>query len=958
MQKNIWSRDLYWVKSGSTYYQEYKDEIYQESKYIAVGDIYFRLNKYLTGVTFTYINNINDIYKIDLLTGDGLSIVNNYNEYDVIDRCMKNIIFVDVSPNVNIDIKRQIRKIDGVTLKPGHLVLLKNQDNNIENDIYLVDNNNFLVLTDYLSNRNKSNKFSCSVKLGSNIDKQFFLNNSGDTFPVSFEPKDFIEGQSFIVKNLIKYNLYNTFNGDISVSTICNDIPIVHPTTLSFKIGNNLNIQSGSTLLIYYDWEHSIKCHVIDYDINTGDLIVESLDKIGTGNFCDWKINILNGFSGIVFTDFDFARKQLIENSQLYDFLYIYNIDYNITPNIYFTIKYHHDTYSIRSGNTSNIFFTGNTFDLNNNRDFISYVINSSATTYLSGYTSFIKDSLFECNVGDYISLRIDSGSTNYLTMYNYIKDIQNDIVFLEETIPNYILNDLKDYYFIIENLNISDSWSDALNKFIDLTPYSRFYDVYVGTYTSLSFNIRLSTKEDVYNKYFDYDGFTFEISDGTFSNFKFETTNQYINYKLFDFLNNIDPYIFNTGFSFFNSYTLTGLTNSDYEYTSSSRIIVKNENINFKDFFVPYTYINVESEISSVISNNISIVYDVFENYIVIEKPRNWDVIYPIRTDSPKLISISNIDGLKNISDILYHVYMNSEYDWYNYRTDNERKYIANAYGELLHLNDIFRSKVTGILYENINHEPTLNLYDLGKNVFDINNNDNEIYVGDNNLYYLPLELIFIGADRKSRLPVPINFNLTTTTTTLRRNTITTTSTTIVPTTTTTTTVFIPTTTVFPTTTTTTTAAPPTTTTTTTPTPTTTTTTTNVELIYYGVSTMSVVDESYILSNFSSSNQNVGTPEGKYYIFPSEYTYKYWCIPDVTGITNGYKLINNITSGTVNDTPLAYTSYYNKYQVDPMYNTGNVITYHSPIMINGLPYRIYRTKAISSVFEYYVYSF
>ena len=144
MQKNRWSRKFDWVKNDSTYVQQSRTELYDENRFIAVGDVYFKLNKYLTGVTFNYIISLDDIYnKNNLMTGDGYSIVNMYNEYDVIDRTMKNIISVDIAADTNIDINLQWFQINDVKLLPGHLVLLKEQDSQNENDIYIVDNNFF-----------------------------------------------------------------------------------------------------------------------------------------------------------------------------------------------------------------------------------------------------------------------------------------------------------------------------------------------------------------------------------------------------------------------------------------------------------------------------------------------------------------------------------------------------------------------------------------------------------------------------------------------------------------------------------------------------------------------------------------------------------------------------------------------------------------------------------------------
>jgi hypothetical protein len=113
MQNNRWSRNFDWVEitggtSGTTWIQKNRTDIYDESRVIAVGDIYFKLNKYLTGVTFTYINSLNNIYNTEnLTTGDGQALVNMYNEYDVIDSAFKNVVFVDAAADSNIDLNLQ-----------------------------------------------------------------------------------------------------------------------------------------------------------------------------------------------------------------------------------------------------------------------------------------------------------------------------------------------------------------------------------------------------------------------------------------------------------------------------------------------------------------------------------------------------------------------------------------------------------------------------------------------------------------------------------------------------------------------------------------------------------------------------------------------------------------------------------------------------------------------------------
>ncbi len=668
MQKNIWNTKLDWVKSGSTspyiYYQKNRANKYNENMFISVGDIYFKLNKYLTGVTFTYVNSLNDIYNIEnYMTGDGHSLVNMYNEYDVIDRVMKNIIFVDVAADINIDTDYQLFEINGVKLKPGHLVLLKNQTNQEENNIYYVDDQYFLWLTDHLSTREKSNKFSCSIKLGKNADKQFFLANNGDDFPTTDEPKYFIEGKSYILKNLIQYNLFNT--------------------------------RTGSTYT-----------------------------------------------SKIIFTDYNLARTQLSENYGLYDETTVTGLTLIDIPYNYFTVNYHYDSYTIRSGSTSGGTFSGNVTDFSN---------------FYSGYTSLLMPSSKDFIVGDYIYINMYSGNTvfsgkTHLEMWQFIKEIKsisgNSYIILEETIPTYILRDLQDCSYFIENLKVATDWYDAIEKFNEYTPYSDFYSVFEYSYVEfgVSFiDIVISPKENNYYKYFDYDALSFGVTDsyvlssGTTDLYSFETSNQYIKYKLYDRLSAISTG-FTSGFTIHNEEIISGSSISSYKYIDDLRIKVTTNTTGLTNIFKPYTYIYATSMSGATTR---TLVYSVSDHEIIFERPVGWISYKGNFEYLGQITSIQNIDGLQNISDILYTVYINENHEWYRKKSDNERKYISRAYADLLVNNEFFRINITGILYENENNEFILKLYNL----------DN-----DTNLtQFKTIEMIYIGSDRKSRLPVPL---------------------------------------------------------------------------------------------------------------------------------------------------------------------------------------------------------
>jgi len=854
-----------------------------------------------------------------------------YNEYDVIDRTMTNIYDVDVAADVNIDINNQWRIINDVTLKTGHLILLKSQDDTSENDIYIVNSDNYLENSDLLSTREKAYKFSCSVKMGKNADKQYFLNtgttSTGGGFPIYYEPKTFVEGQSYLIKHLINYNIYNTFTG---------------------------NTYSGATT------------------------------------------------SKMIFTDFDVARKQLSDNSGFYDEFSISVVIASI-PSNFVTINYHNDSYSIRygaisdytySGITTDIITTGNTTAIPyvSGFDVIAgdYVVIEMFSEPPSGYTLLTEETYDPC-LGSGTTTILVTGTTNgqtitNLTMNSYVKSVDtvNNIFYLEEVIPNRVLSDLSLSNFNIENLSIANDWEDALDK-LNNNPYSEFFDVSYSESSGIFYDIIIYPKESEFNQYFDYDALSFNLTDNNDLK-NFDTSNQYIKYKLFDRLNQIDDSVFDTGFTFYNEYLLSDITG--YRYIDSDTVKVYTDVEDLIDKFKPYTYVYVTDN-SGVTSTTLVVGVNDYE--IIIERPKDW-IRYPVQRQEPPITSIQNIDGLKNISDILYKLYINDPNDnyWYYERSSNEIKYICKIYAELLTLNEDFRNNVTGIIYDNDNNEFVLKLYDI---------------INDQNLFYTPIEVIFIGSDRITRLPVPFYLlgDVTTITTTIRGPIIpgvipsTTTSTTLIPTTTTTTSTISPTTTttttlisscellceveyfadcvldgyincdyyttttttMIPTTTTTTTNMGPISTTTTTTTTTiipitTTTTTTILGSVYYGVSENAVVSESEVLLNFYTTSGEVGSLSGKKYTMDAGYYYKYWLIPDLPN--EGSRVINKITN-LENYVILAYTQYYRYYQENPFPDEQQSITY-GKITINGIVYRIYRSITKSSLqLECYVYS-
>lgn len=236
------------AKTGTTNF------ILEDRNYLPINsantmDIYFKYQKCLDGICYSYINDINNIYKISLLTGDGNTLNNMYNEYNIIDKYLQNFHLIDIASDINIDTGITHYKIDNVEIKPNHKILLFNQDNIIDNDIYDVTQNYFLEKSDLLETTGTSSKSKFYIKLGTYKENQYFLENSGITFPITNEAKYFTPYHSYIIKHKFDYNITGDTasliftNYDIA-RTLKNNITEFETITFDFnQTGNTLDIK-------------------------------------------------------------------------------------------------------------------------------------------------------------------------------------------------------------------------------------------------------------------------------------------------------------------------------------------------------------------------------------------------------------------------------------------------------------------------------------------------------------------------------------------------------------------------------------------------------------------------------------------------------------------------------------------------------------------------------------------
>ena len=135
---NYWDRKFDFIyNSASTQYLLDDRNTIIEEKLLNNYDIYFKYQKCLSSITYSYINDLKDIYKKTFLI-DGYSINNMYNEYNIIDKYLNNYHKIDIAVDYNIDINETYYKLDNIILSKGHKILLINQNDKKENGVYIV----------------------------------------------------------------------------------------------------------------------------------------------------------------------------------------------------------------------------------------------------------------------------------------------------------------------------------------------------------------------------------------------------------------------------------------------------------------------------------------------------------------------------------------------------------------------------------------------------------------------------------------------------------------------------------------------------------------------------------------------------------------------------------------------------------------------------------------------------
>jgi len=252
-----------------------------------INDNYFKYQKCLSGITYQFVNQLDNIYNKNLMVGTNYCIYCMYNEFDIINNFIVNFYQVDVCSTENLDLTKRYFQIDNANLRTGHRVLLVGQIDTTENDVYLVDSRGYLILSDELAETGKTWRYKAYVKLGDNKGKQFHLKNSGNRFPLKGERKEFLDGHGYIIKSFFNYDLLNV--GTIVPKLIFTDYEIAR-----LSLNKNYELYTGFTLTNLVSGDTiNIKYHDNDYIINILD-DSETYKYIYTGTTGNGVNNIVN----------------------------------------------------------------------------------------------------------------------------------------------------------------------------------------------------------------------------------------------------------------------------------------------------------------------------------------------------------------------------------------------------------------------------------------------------------------------------------------------------------------------------------------------------------------------------------------------------------------------------------------------------------------------------------------
>ena len=144
---------------------------------IDIDSIYFKYHRCISGVCFSYVRDINNIYEGFPLVSDswGNESYNLYNEFDIIDEFFSNSHEVEVAYDKNLDLTKRYNEIDGVLIHEGTRVLLMAQSNVAELGVYVTQYDNTLVRINELNTYEDMFRYKAHVGAGTYYDQEIHI---------------------------------------------------------------------------------------------------------------------------------------------------------------------------------------------------------------------------------------------------------------------------------------------------------------------------------------------------------------------------------------------------------------------------------------------------------------------------------------------------------------------------------------------------------------------------------------------------------------------------------------------------------------------------------------------------------------------------------------------------------------------------------------------------------------
>jgi mRNA-degrading endonuclease HigB of HigAB toxin-antitoxin module len=144
---------------------------------IDIDSIYFKYHKCFSGVCYSYVRDINNIYEGFPLVSDywGDASYNLYNEFDIVDEFFNNSHEVEVAYNLNLDLSKKYKYLDGVPLHEGTRVLLTNQTDVTELGVYVVQYDFTLSRIDELNTYDDMFRYKAHVGAGTYFDQEIHI---------------------------------------------------------------------------------------------------------------------------------------------------------------------------------------------------------------------------------------------------------------------------------------------------------------------------------------------------------------------------------------------------------------------------------------------------------------------------------------------------------------------------------------------------------------------------------------------------------------------------------------------------------------------------------------------------------------------------------------------------------------------------------------------------------------